>query len=130
MKKIIILIFVFALNSAPFAFAQTNAARTRVEAMFNSFQPGQIEISIDAFAKDSLVPRQIVDQVSSQARIVLTPDKKILGYEFVEEQNAGESVKRLTYILKMEDRPLFWTFSFYRPTNEWVPLRMYFFEEP
>lgn len=130
MKKIIILIFVLALNSAPFAFAQTNAARARVETMFNSFQPGQIETAIDAFAKDSLVPRQIVDQVSSQAKSVLTPDKTILGYEFVEEQNAGQSVKRLTYVLKLEDRPIFWNFSFYRPTNEWVPLRMYFFEEP
>lgn len=130
MKKIAALIFVFVLNSMPVSFAQTNQARARVEAMFNSFQPGQIETAIDAFAKDSLVPRQLVDQVSSQAKSVLTPDKTILGYEFVEEQNAGQSVKRLTYVLKLEDRPIFWNFSFYRPTNEWVPLRMYFFEEP
>jgi hypothetical protein len=130
MKKIIILIFVLALNSAPLAFAQTNAARARVEAMFNSFQPGQIEMAIDAFAKDSLVPPSLVDQVASQAKNVLTPERTILGFEFVQEQNAGESVKRLTYVLKLNDRPLFWNFSFYRPTNEWVPLRLYFSEEP
>lgn len=130
MKKFIILIFVFVLNSAPLAFAQTNAARARIEAMFNSFQPGQIEFAIDAFAKDSLIPSALADQVASQAKNVLTPERTILGYEFLQEQNAGESVKRLTYILKLDDRPLFWNFSFYRPTNDWVPLRLYFSEEP
>lgn len=130
MKKIAILIFVFALNCTPFAFAQDVAPRARIETMFKSFAPGKIEMAIDVFAKDSLIPKQIVDQTKSQAKTTITPDKAILSFEFVQEQNVGESVKRFTYVLKLADRPLYWNFTFYKPTTAWVPLRINFVEEP
>ena len=90
----------------------------------------KIEIAIDAFGKDSLVPKQIVDQIKSQAKTTITPDKAILGFEFIQEQNVSESVKRFSYALKLADRPLYWNFTFYKATNDWVPLRINFVEEP
>lgn len=129
MKKIAVLIFVFALNYTPIAFALDVAPRARVEAMFKSFAPGKIEMAIDVFAKDSLIPRQTVDQTKSQTKTILTPDKAILGFEFVQEQNVGESVKRLSYILKLSDRPVFWTFSFYKPESIWIPVNIAFSSE-
>jgi hypothetical protein len=130
MKKLAVLIFVFTLNYAPLAFAQDVAPRARIETMFKSFAPAKIETAMDVFAKDSLIPRQVVDQTKSQAKTVLTPEKAILGFEFVQEQNVGESVKRLSYVLKLADRPLYWNFTFYKSGAAWVPLRMNFVEEP
>src|SRR5688572_6194261 len=117
MKKIAVLIVGFALHCTLTAFAQTNAPRARIETMFKSFTPGQIEFAIEAFGKDSLIPQQIVDQTKSQAKTVLTLDKPITGFEFVQEQNVGESVKRFSYVLKLSDRPLYWNFTFYKATN-------------
>jgi hypothetical protein len=112
------------------ASAQTNAEQARIETMFKSFVPGKIEPAIDAFAKDSFISRQLADQIGSQMKTMLTLDRPIVGFELIGEQNVGGSVKRLSYILKLSDRPLFWNFSFYKPTNAWVPLRFYFSEEP
>ncbi|MEO6184082.1 MAG: hypothetical protein ABIP71_13470 [Verrucomicrobiota bacterium] len=130
MKKIAIILFTVALCCVTRAFAQDIAPRARIETMFKSFAPGKSEFAIDAFGKDSLMSPQLIDQIKSQAKTILTPEKTILGFEFIQEQSVGQSVKRLTYVLKLADRPLYWNFSFYKPTNAWVPLRMIFVEEP
>ena len=123
MKKLILL-FTFVLWCAPVTFAQETTLRTRVETLFNSFAPGKIEISIDTFARNSLIPTPSVDELKAQTRLFLKPENKILGYEFLGEQNTGQSIKRLTYILKTAERPLMWTFTFYKPESEWVLWRM------
>ncbi|MEO5801999.1 MAG: hypothetical protein ABIR24_00595 [Verrucomicrobiota bacterium] len=132
MKKIAIVILTFSLFYAPGVFAQEPAPRVRIETMFKSFKPGEVERAIDAFAKNSLIRPELVDQWKSQTKTVLTlnPEKAILGFEFIQEQNVGESVKRLSYVLKLADRPLYWNFTFYKPAGSWVPLRMAFTEEP
>ena len=107
MKKIFITLFVFAFVCS-FAFAQEIAPRTRVETMFKSFKPGEIERAIEIFAKDSLVKPELVDSLQSQASTDLPPDNSILGFEFIEEQNMGQSIKRLTYILKTKEEPFVW----------------------
>ena len=131
MKKFVILIFVLLLNNPRLAFSQTtDAARAQVETMLTALAPGKIDVAIKAFAQGSLIAPSLIDQTVSQAKSVITPDRPVLGFELLQEQNAGASVKRLTYVLKLSDRPLFWNFSFYKPTNDWIPLRMYFAEEP
>jgi hypothetical protein len=129
MKKIIALLALVLLSFTTFARAEGVAPRTRVETMFTSFKPGEIERAIDTFAKDSLIRPEVVDLLKSQAKNVLVPEKKILGFEFIQEQNVGESIKRLTYVLKIADRPLYWSFSFYKPESTWAPLRFSFSDE-
>ena len=130
MKKFIILVSVFVLNFAATTFAQTNVPRARIETMFKAFKPGEMELALDAFAKDSLVPKNIVSQAKSDAKAAITLETPIIGFEFLQEQNVGESVKRFSYVMKLSDRPLYWNFTFYKQTNAWVPLRMSFVEEP
>jgi len=117
-------------NFVSSALAQSDAPRARIETMFKGFAPGRLEFAIDAFGKDSLIPKNIVDQAKSDAKTVITLERPIIGFEFIQEQNVGESVKRFSYMLKLSDRPLFWNFTFYKATNAWLPLRMNFVEEP
>jgi hypothetical protein len=97
--------------------------------MLASFKSGTIQDSLDTFAKDSLIPKEYFDQLRSRARSVFSPERKILGFEFIEEQNIGASVKRLTYVLKTADEPFTWTFVFYKPGNDWLPLRLSFIDD-
>lgn len=123
MRKLILL-FACVLWCVPATFAQEITLRTRVETLFKSFAPGEIESSIDTFTRNSLIPTPSVDELKAQTRLFLKPENKILGYEFLGEQNTGQSIKRLTYILKTSERPLMWTFTFYKPESEWVLWRM------
>jgi hypothetical protein len=127
MKKIFTLIPVF-LFAAGTLFAQ-GTPRARIETMFASFKPGEMDLALDVFSKKSFIPSEMIDSLKSQVRTVISGDRKILGFEFVQEQNVGESVKRLTYILKLNDQPLFWSFSFYKPVDIWVPLKINLVQE-
>jgi len=129
MKKFAALIIVLTLHYSPLAFAQDPEPSARIETMLKSLKPGELEFAIPAFAKDSLIPKGVVDSIMAQTKSVMTLDKSILGYELIQEQNIGTSVKRFTYVLKMSDQPVYWNFSFYKPADKWVPLNLYFFFE-
>ena len=128
MKKLVLL-FGCMLLCGPVGFAQEVTPRARVEALFDALTPGEIESAIDTFAKASLIPPEFVDEIQSQTRIFVRPDNKTLGYEFLGEENIGQSIKRLTYVLKTVEKPLLWTFSFYKPQEKWVPLRVILSDE-
>jgi hypothetical protein len=127
MKKLFFIAAVFSW--VQFGFAQQPAPKARVETMLAAFKSGTIEDSINTFGKNSLIPKEYFDQLKSRARSVFSPERKILGFEFIEEQNIGASVKRLTYVLKTADEPFTWTFVFYKPANDWLPLRMSFIDD-
>ena len=132
MKKIVITVFTLALCSISNAFAQEPTPSAQVEAMFRSLKSGDTDPAIDTFTKNSLIPSGLLGSWKSQARSVITldPERAILGFELVDEQNISDSVKRLSYVLKLADRPLFWSFTFYKPSDGWIPLRLSFVEEP
>lgn len=128
MKKFAILAAI-VFSCVAFVSAEEPAPKARVETMFASFKPGEIERSIETFAKGSLIPSEYVDQLKSHAQTVFSPERKILGFEFIQEQNIGASVKRLTYVLKTSDEPFAWNFLFYKPADVWLPLRMTFADD-
>jgi len=45
---------------------------------------------------------------------------KSVGYEFISEKKAGESVLRLTYIEKTEKTALPWMFIYYKTQSGWI----------
>ncbi|WP_018608417.1 hypothetical protein [Uliginosibacterium gangwonense] len=53
---------------------------------------------------------------------------KPLGYEFIAEKKAGESILRLTYIEKTARHALPWAFIFYKTPTGWV-LNSYFWND-
>jgi len=51
----------------------------------------------------------------------LTPTYgKVVGWEFVREDAAGESLLRLIYLQKFERHALGWVFIFYKPRDRWL----------
>ena len=124
MKTLATFILLFAIWCAPLAFAQEVTPRTQIETLLSSIKPGQIELAIGAFAKDSLMPDVEVDRLESQADTLLPGERTVLSFEFISEQTFGTSVKRLVYILKTNDQPLVWHFWYYKPNGKWLPLRV------
>jgi len=53
---------------------------------------------------------------------------KPLGYEFIAEKKAGESILRLTYIEKTAKHALPWAFVFYKTPTGWV-LNSYYWND-
>ena len=51
---------------------------------------------------------------------------KSLGYDFVEEEQLGESLVQYVYLQKFEKHVMVWRFIFYKPTNEWLLNTWYF----
>ncbi len=45
---------------------------------------------------------------------------KTVGFEFIREKKAGESILRLTYVEKTDRHALPWMFVFYKAPNGWV----------
>jgi hypothetical protein len=106
------------------AFAERADPKTQAENLLKVLKPGETELAIETFADGSLMKSKSVDQVTSQARVLLPTERKILGFEFVGEQNIGTSVKRLTYVVKTDEQPLSWIFLFYKPDATWLPMRL------
>lgn len=128
MKKIILLTLILAGCCANVAYAD-DTPRARVETMFTAFQPGNLDQAIDAFAKGSFIRPELVDQLKAQTHATIPTEKKVLGFEFIEEINFGQSIKRLTYVLKTADQPLVWRFTFYKPGGAWLPQKVIFGDE-
>ncbi len=119
MKRIILLILILVGFSGAVALAD-ETPRARIETMVAALQPGNLDQAIDAFAKNSVMRPELVDQMKAQVRAALPGEKKVLGFEFIEEINFGQSVKRLTYVLKTADQPLVFRFTFYKPGGSWL----------
>ena len=122
--KLAKIIFLCAFCFCRPALAEEVAPKTQAENLLKALKPGEMELAVEKFADRSLIKPEFVDQIKSQVRTLLPSDKKILGYELLGEQNVGTSVKRLTYLLKTNDQPLSWTFTFYKPGAAWLPLRL------
>jgi hypothetical protein len=124
MKKFAATAFTLVICCVQFAFAQEIAPKTQAENLLKALKPGEMELAVEKFADKSLITPQAVDDIQSQIRAFLPADRKILGFEFLGEQNIGTSTKRLSYIVKTDKQPLGWTFTFYKPSGTWLPLRL------
>lgn len=51
---------------------------------------------------------------------------KSLGYDFVEEEQLGESLVQYVYLQKFEKHVMVWRFIFYKPNKEWLLNTWYF----
>ena len=129
MKKIFFVMIAAAFLQAPEVFAQEPAPRTRVETLLKSFTPGEMNLALETFAKNSLIKPELVDSLQTQMSVEFTLENPVIGSEFLQEQNVGQSLKRLTYVVKTAKEPFFWTFSFYKPESRWVSLSVTFTRE-
>ena len=97
--------------------------KQRADAFLESIIKGDISDAYDRLFEGSTLPAdkpQDVVALKQQTQVGLPLYGKTLGYELVKEEKFGESLVRLSYLLKSEKGPTVWVFHFYRPEDSWI----------
>ena len=72
----------------------------------------------------TVVPKVELDGLISQAMLQVPLMEarfgKSIGYEFISESRAGDSVIKYVYLHKFEKHAIVWQFVFYRPNQTWL----------
>ncbi len=124
MKKIIFLgffIFLFLLTNILFAEKKI-PYKVKAEQFLSTLLKGKVEKAYDDIFKGTLLEQktQQVVFIKKQTSIATSVYGKLLGYEFIKQQNYGNSIVRLVYIIKTEMHPLTFEFYFYKPKTKWI----------
>lgn len=88
----------------------------------------EVDKSYDEIFSNSLIATkaQMVKLQKENTWTVLNTYGKLLGYEFIKQQEYGDSLVRIVYVLKFEQIPLIWEFYFYKPVSEWTLVHITF----
>ncbi|RMI14195.1 MAG: hypothetical protein D6681_05385 [Calditrichaeota bacterium] len=62
----------------------------------------------------------LINQINTQWAIVRQRFGKSIGMEFIREERIGKSFVRYYYLHKFEKHALCWSFTYYKPGDEWV----------
>lgn len=114
--------------------SKKNICRTRTEEFFANLMETRVNAAYDLLLAGSPIKdksnavQNLVDK-TSQALIAYG---KPMAVEFIRQQNYGDSIIRLVYILKYERAPLVWEFYFYQatPKSDWSLINLRFNDEP
>lgn len=131
MKSSLILLALFFIPVT--VFAQSPASpKAMVETFLSSVQKGNINPAFDQLFIGSSIPTdkpQALAALKQQTLGGLPIFGKVLGYEFVLEEQLSESVVRYLYFLKLEKMPTTWEFYFYKPKSQWVLVNIMFTDQ-
>jgi hypothetical protein len=108
--------------------------QTRSEEFFVKLMETRVNAAYDQL----LVGSPIKDKSSTVQNLVDKTSEALIAYgkpisvEFIKQQNYGDSIVRLVYILKYERAPLVWEFFFYQatPKSDWSLINLRFNDEP
>lgn len=102
--------------------------QTRAEIFLAGIIEKEVDKSYDELFSNSLIASksQMVKLQKENTWTVLNTYGKLLDYEFVKQQEYGDSVVRLVYVLKSEQIPLIWEFYFYKPVSDWTLVNITF----
>ncbi len=106
----------FSVAAAP------TTPKDKADAFFSSVIKNDIADGFDRLFDGSSIPQdkpQAVTLLKTQTQTGLPLYGKILGYDFIKEEDYGSSIVRLVYVLKSEKAPTTWEFYFYRPKGSW-----------
>jgi hypothetical protein len=126
MKKILFIFFTLILISNPL-----QAQKTSDEVVAEFFRIYQINTSdaIDyAFQNNKWMEERGEEILNLKYQLFETQKLmgEYLGFEKLHEQNLGQSLKELTYVVKYERQPLRFKFHFYKARNDWEILNFYY----
>lgn len=106
------------------SFATAAAAKTFIDRVMVKVATGDIEGGLKQLKPYAIVPPAEFDamagQVSLQLPAISQRFGKAIGYEFIREDSAGESVVRLLYLQKFERHAMRWRFLLYKGGDGWV----------
>jgi len=85
-------------------------------------------LSYDELFSNSLIASkaQMVRLQKENTLTILNMYGELLSYDFVKQQQYGDSVVRLVYVLKCEQVPVIWEFYFYKPVSDWTLVNIAF----
>ena len=127
MLKKLLPCFLLLLTPLP-SFADTlkseQEAKRLAERVMASAAKGDIAGAFAAVKPYVVIPdaelQSMVLQSKAQRDQFGTRYGKSIGYEFISERKAGESILRLVYVEKTDKHALPWMFLFYKTPSGWV----------
>ena len=129
MKTIKIVVAVFlGLVLCSAAVPEKVDYQTRAEIFLAGIIEKEVDKSYDELFSNSLIASkaQMVKLQKENTWTILNMYGELLSYDFVKQQNYGDSVVRLVYVLKCEQVPVIWEFYFYKPVSDWTLVNIAF----
>lgn len=99
--------------------------RQAAEQFFATLDSAGPDVAFDQLFKDAPiieVQPGAVAVLKQQTMSALALYGSPIGVELVSEKQLGDSVVHLNYFQKFEMSPLAWSITFYRATDDWVPV--------
>jgi len=115
MKQFLALVCLSVLSCA--AFAQS--PRAQAENFMGMLGKGQVAAAYARLFEGSNIGRDQAQAIRRQTESTLTPLGRILGYDLIREEQFGQSLTRLVYLLRSERHATLWELYYYRPGNRW-----------
>jgi hypothetical protein len=95
--------------------------QSQVETFFAGIMDNKTEQAYDRLMKTSNIRenKEAYENLKEQTIKAMDVYGKPVGVEFIRQQDYGQSLIRLVYILKFKQAPLMWEFYYYKPAKEW-----------
>lgn len=120
-------LFLILVPSTLFArdFKSEGDTREFSDSVMREVATGNIKGGLDQIAAAyTVVPKVEIDGIISQAMLQVPVMEarfgKSIGYEFISESRAGDSVIKYLYLHKFEKHAIVWQFVFYHPSQTWL----------
>ena len=119
----LILITLFIAASIDTSFGQ-NECENIIKDFFGIYKDEGSESALDMlFSTNSWMVSRSQDDIENiklQLSGVTNIAGAYFGYESITQKKVGESLKLYSYLVKYDRIPIRFTFTFYRPDNEWM----------
>jgi hypothetical protein len=115
MKQFLALVCLSVLSCA--AFAQS--PRAQAENFMGTLGKGQVAAAYARLFEGSNIGPEQAQAIRRQTESTLAPLGRILGHDLIREEQFGQSLTRLVYLLRSERHATLWELYYYRPGNRW-----------
>lgn len=123
-KPTVILILILASSAHADTFKSAQELRPFVDSVMKKAASGDIAAALNAMGPYTIIPEAefqsaVLNSKAQRDQYGVRYGKSV-GYEYISEEKAGESLIRLVYIEKTEKHALPWVFYFYKSPQGWV----------
>lgn len=125
MSRLFFLLFLLPFTLHARDFKSESEAKAFSDSVMKEVATGNLKGGFDQIgAVYTVIPKVELDALASQAMLQVPVMEarfgKSIGYEFISESRAGDSVLKYVYLQKFEKHAIVWQFVFYRPGQAWI----------
>ena len=126
-----IIIFAICMSArAADSLSDKEAAQTLAESVMEGVSKGKFKEGLSKLRPYTVVPVAEFDvqmgKMDMQIPAIAQRFGRSIGYDFVEEEQLGESLIQYVYLQKFEKHVMVWRFIFYKPKDKWLLNTWYF----